>query len=145
MQTTTSKYTTLPRMLHLILRSTGTTSTGTRRHPSAFQVCRKKVILPDPDEIVLGKETINVISGKATGITAPVPALQNAVHSVGYLFIVPVSQSHCNIKKDACKVMKPKCGSLGPHGLYPGQDFCACMELKIPNYARAGVSWVMEA
>ena len=70
------------------------------------------------------------------------PSLQNAVHSVGYLFIVPVKQSHCNIEKDACKVMQPKCGSLGlgPHALYPGQDFCACTEMQIPNYARAGVS-----
>ena len=70
------------------------------------------------------------------------PSLQNAVHSVGYLFIMPVKQSHCNIEKDACKVMQPKCGSLGlgPHALYPGQDFCACTEMQIPNYARAGVS-----
>ena len=94
----------------------------------------------DPSEFVLGKETIHELSGKASGITAPVPSLQSAVHSVGYLFIVPVRQSHCGVEKDACKVMKPECGTLGPHALYPGQDFCACLELTIPNFARAGVS-----
>ena len=129
-------------MLHLILRSTSTTSTGTRRHPSAFQVRVNKIILPDPDKIVLGKEINHVISGKATGITQPVPSLQNSVNSVAYLFIVPVSQSHCNIQRDACKVMLPECGTLGPHALYPGQDMCACLDLTIPNYAWAGVSWV---
>ena len=71
------------------------------------------------------------------------PSLQVAVHSVGFLFIVPVRQSHCNVERDACKVMKPPCGStgLGPHALYPGQEVCACIEAKIPNYARAGVSY----
>ena len=67
------------------------------------------------------------------------PSLQSAVHSVGYLFIVPVGQSHCGLERDACKVMKPECGTLGPHALYPGQDFCACLELTIPNFAWAGI------
>lgn len=85
------------------------------------------------------QKTSFCIAGKASGITAPVPSLQSAVHSVGYLFIVPVRQSHCGVEKDACKVMKPECGTLGPHALYPGQDFCACLELTIPNFARAGI------
>lgn len=87
------------------------------------------------------QKTSFCISGRATGITAPVPSLQVAVHSVGFLFIVPVRQSHCNVERDACKVMKPPCGStgLGPHALYPGQEVCACIEAKIPNYARAGI------
>ena len=67
------------------------------------------------------------------------PSLQNAVHSVGYLFIVPVWQQHCGVEKDACNIMLPKCGSNGPHALYPGQDYCGCLELTIPDYARAGV------
>ena len=57
LQKTTSRSTTLPRMLRSIPRLTGTTSTGTRRRLSASQVRREKRMMPDPGEICHGQGT----------------------------------------------------------------------------------------
>ncbi len=86
------------------------------------------------------EKTVFCMSGRATGITEPVQSLQGALHSLSYVVVIPVKLDHCDIQKDACQVISPPCGSHKEgFAIVPGQDFCLCGELQVPDYAVPGV------
>ena len=108
-----------------------------------------------------GDEVQFCISGRASGLTQPVAALQNSVHGslqlklglpgIGdlinrkvCLFFYPyfsliiivflqVDNPFCEINYDGCADLSPPCQP--GLALSPGQEFCYCSSLQVPTWS----------
>merc|ERR1712061_268065 len=71
--------------------------------------------------------------------------MQSAAFGDLHLGQLPIMSPFCDIDKNPCTNMKPAC-KPGNAVLVPGQEFCACSNIVVPNSALPGldvdVSWI---
>jgi len=85
------------------------------------------------------------LTGKATTLTKEVAFMQSAAFGDVYFAQFPITSPFCDIDKNPCTYMKPAC-KPGSAALMPGQEFCSCSNIAVPNSALPGlyvdVSWI---